>query len=221
MPAPHIPYSLPSLTVDEQQARLSAFHSSLITRRSCRMFSDEPVHRDVIEAAVAIANTAPSGANRQPWRFVCVDDPAIKREIRIAAEAEERESYDHRMPAEWLDALEPIGTTWEKPFLEIAPWLVVVFRVDFEIAHDGRRLKTYYPVESTGLACGLFLTACHLAGLATLTHTPSPMNFLRTILNRPEHEKPFLLIPVGHPAANATVPDLKKKPVSDVLVWNR
>lgn len=171
--------------------------------------------------AVAVAHTAPSGANRQPWRFVAVSDPAIKREIRLAAEAEERESYAHRMPTEWLEALEPIGTNWEKPFLEIAPWLVVVFRVDFEIGADGRRLKTYYPLESVGLACGLFLAACHIAGLATLTHTPSPMNFLRKVLGRPEVEKPFLLIPVGYPSADAQVPDLTKKAVSDVLIWNR
>lgn len=175
----------------------------------------------MIEAAIAIAHTAPSGANRQPWRFVAIDDPAIKRDIRIAAEAEERESYKHRMPREWLEALEPIGTTWEKPFLEIAPWLVVVFRVDFEVTPDGRRLRTYYPSESVGLACGLFLAACHLAGLATLTHTPSPMNFLREILHRPETEKPFLLIPVGYPADDATVPDLFKKPLSEVLIWNQ
>ena len=200
---------------------MAEFHAKMGTRRSCRTFSDRPVDQRVLENAIAVAHTAPSGANRQPWRFVVVGNPTLKREIRLAAEAEERESYDHRMPAEWLGALEPIGTNWEKPFLEIAPWLVVVFRVDFEIGTDGRRLKTYYPLESVGLACGLFLAACHLAGLATLTHTPSPMNFLRNILGRPEVEKPFLLIPVGHPATDAQVPDLSKKVLSEILIWSR
>ncbi len=221
MPAPTIPYQLPDLPRDEQLLSISEFRAVMGTRRSCRAFSDRPVDQKVIEIAVAAAHTAPSGANRQPWRFVAVSDPAIKREIRLAAEAEERESYDHRMPSEWLEALEPIGTNWEKPFLEIAPWLVVVFRVDFELGTDGRRLKTYYPLESVGLACGLFLAACHIAGLATLTHTPSPMNFLRSILGRPEAEKPFLLIPVGYPSTDAHVPDLCKKSLSDVLFWNR
>ena len=176
--------------------------------------------RDVIERAVEIAHTAPSGANRRPWRFVAVDDPALKREIRVAAEAEERESYSHRMPKEWLAALEPIGTTWEKPFLEIAPWLVVVFRVDYEIV-DGVKEKSYYPSESVGLACGFFLMACHLLGLATLTHTPSPMGFLREILRRPDSERPYLLIPVGYPAEDCEVPDLERKPLSAALQWNR
>lgn len=184
------------------------------------MFSDRSLDRGVLELALAVANSAPSGANRQPWRFVAVDDPIIKREIRLAAEEEERQSYYHRMPREWLEALEPIGTTPDKPFLEIAPWLVVVFRVDYE-ERDGRRLKTYYPVESVGLACGFFLMACHMMGLATLTHTPSPMRFLRSILRRPESEKPFLLIPVGYPADNAMVPDLAKKPLDEVVTWNR
>lgn len=200
--------------------RADALLAEMRGRRSCRDFSDRPVPRDLIERLIAVAHTAPSGANRQPWRFVAVDDPGIKREIREAAEAEEHESYVRRMPRAWLEALEPIGTDAEKPFLEIAPWLVVVFRVDWEIV-DGRKYKNYYPIESVGLAAGMFVMACHQAGLATLTHTPSPMRFLRRILRRSENEKPFLLIPVGYPADACTVPDLPKKSVSEVLQWNR
>jgi len=197
---------------DELLDRMSA-------RRSCRFFSDEPVPRDLIERVIAIAHTAPSGANRKPWRFVAVDDPALKREIRRAAEREERENYDHRFPEAWLDALEPIGTDAEKPFLEIAPWLVVLFRIDWEDV-DGERVKNYYPAESTGIAAGMFLMGCHLVGLATLTHTPSPMNFLRDLLGRPVSEKPYLLIPVGYPAADCRVPNLPKKPLAEALQWN-
>jgi len=220
VPVPVIPYRLPHRALGWQLERAKMLLAELETRRSCRMFSDRPVERALIESAVAAGHSAPSGANRKPWRFVIVDDPAIKREIRLAAEAEERESYEHRMPKEWLEALEPIGTTWEKPFLQIAPYLVVLFRIDWEDV-GGKRLKNYYPVESTGLAAGFFILACHFLGLATLTHTPSPMNFLRTILRRPESEKPYLLIPVGYPADDATVPDLVKKPLADALQWNR
>lgn len=220
MPAPLLPYSLPHLDPDDMRRRADALLDHLQTRRSCRYFSPEPVDRDIIERLVAVANTAPSGANRRPWRFVAIDDTDIKREIRLAAEKEERENYTRRMPAAWLEALEPIGTDAHKPFLEIAPWIVVVFRVDWEI-EDGRRIKSYYPVESAGLAAGFFLAACHHVGLATLTHTPSPMRFLNDILGRPNTEKPFLLIPVGRPAADCTIPDLPKKTVRDVLQWNR
>jgi nitroreductase len=192
----------------------------LATRRSCRAFSPEPVDRALIATLVATAHTAPSGANRQPWRFVAVDDPALKREIRAAAEEEERQSYERRMPQAWLDALEPLGTDANKPFLEIAPWLVVIF-VESWISDGDRKQPNYYPVESVGLACGLFLAACHLVGLATLTHTPSPMGFLRSILGRPTNEKPFLLIPVGYPAPGCEVPTIAKKPVDAILQWNR
>lgn len=218
-PAPQIPYQLEPRAVPWQQSRGDELLAEMSQRRSCRDFSDKPVPRDVLERALAIANTAPSGANRKPWRFVAIDNPALKREIRIAAEAEERESYERRMPPEWLSALEPLGTDWHKPFLEIAPWLVVVFRIDWEeIA--GQRRKNYYPVESTGLAAGFFLVACHQLGLATLTHTPSPMGFLREICARPAGEKPFLLIPVGYPADGATVPDIAKMPLDQRLQWN-
>lgn len=220
MPARMIPYQLTERSPAWQMERARSLLAEMEARRSCRYFSDRPVPRELIEHAVAVGHSAPSGANRKPWRFVVIDDPVMKREIRLAAEAEERESYDHRMPREWLEALEPIGTTWEKPFLEIAPWLVVLFRIDW-VEEGGRRLKNYYPAESTGIAAGFFLMACHQFGLATLTHTPSPMNFLRTICRRPENEKPYLLIPIGYPAADATVPDLVKKPLPEALQWNR
>jgi iodotyrosine deiodinase len=172
------------------------------------------------------APAAPSGANRQPWRFVVIADPAVKREIRIAAEAEEKDSYERRMPEEWLEALAPLGTDWHKPFLETAPYLIAVFKMDFEPApapggvDDGTAVKrkNYYASESVGIACGFLLAALHFSGLATLTHTPSPMGFLSRILGRPAHEKPYLLVPVGYPSANAKVPDIPRKPEDEVLV---
>ncbi|MCH7527666.1 MAG: nitroreductase family protein [Planctomycetes bacterium] len=215
-----VSYSLPSRSEPWMQERADSLLVEMQTRRSCRSFSDRPVARELIERLIAIANTAPSGANRQPWRFVAVDDPAIKSEIRQAAEAEERENYERRMPDEWLAALEPIGTDPNKPFLEVAPWLVVIFRVDWEEI-EGKRLKSYYPMESVGIASGMFLMACHLVGLATLTHTPSPMRFLNDILGRGKNERPYLLIPVGYPSDDCMVPDLVKKSVSEVLQWNR
>ena len=201
------------------QARADALLVEMSTRRSCRFFSDRPVPRELIQKVIGVGHSAPSGANRKPWRFVAVDDASLKQEIRIAAEAEERESYERRMPAEWLAALEPLGTGPEKPFLAIAPWLVVLFRVDWEEI-QGKRYHNYYPSESTGIAAGFFLMACHQVGLATLTHTPSPMGFLREILGRPVSEKPYLLIPVGYPAGECTVPDIPKKPLGEALQWN-
>lgn len=220
MPARMIPYQIPRRTTADMLAGAHSVLAAMQTRRSCRSFSDEAVSRELIETVIAVGHSAPSGANRKPWRFVAVDDPVIKHEIRLAAEAEERESYEHRMPQQWLDALEPIGTDANKPFLEVAPWLVVLFRIDWEEI-DGVRYNNYYPNESAGIAAGFFLMACHQAGLATLTHTPSPMKFLRDILGRPANEKPFLLIPVGHPAIDCTVPDLPKKPLEAALQWNR
>lgn len=214
-----IPYALPRYAAAEALRRAREFDAWLASRRSCRFFSDEPVARELVLQCIETANRAPSGANRQPWRFIVVDDPSLKRRIREAAEAEERESYDRRMPADWLEALHPIGTDWRKPFLETAPYLVVIFRVDYEMV-GGVKVKGYYPVESVGLAAGFFLAACHHAGLATLTHTPSPMGFLRELLKRPASEKPFLLIPVGYPAADAVVPDLRKKAVGEVTRFN-
>jgi nitroreductase len=190
------------------------------SRRSVRSFSSEPVPRELIEIAIRTASTAPSGAHRQPWKFVVVADPALKREIRAAAESEEYESYiGGRMPEEWLEALAPLGTSWEKPFLETAPWLVVVFEELYGLDAEGRKRKNYYPKESVGIACGLFIAALHHMGLATLTHTPSPMAFLSRLLDRPINEKPFILFPVGYPAADAEVPDLRRKELEDVAVW--
>jgi nitroreductase len=225
-PPRFLPLEFERLTPDEQRRRSDDFLSRIARRRTVRDFSDEPVPWEVVRKAVLAAATAPSGANRQPWRFVVVSDPAVKREIRMAAEAEEKESYERRMPEEWLEALAPLGTDWHKPFLETAPYLIAVFKMDFEPGapasgvDDGTAVKrkNYYASESVGIACGFLLAALHLAGLATLTHTPSPMGFLNRVLGRPAHEKPFLLIPVGYPASNAAVPDLARKPEAEVLV---
>lgn len=214
-----IPYEFVRRGEREMLSRVDLLHTEMNRRRSCRFFSDEAVPREILEKVIAIAHSAPSGANRKAWRFVVVDDPTIKRKIRLAAEKEERESYGHRMPQAWLEALEPIGTDAHKPFLEIAPYLVVLFRIDWEEI-DGKRYPNYYPHESAGIAAGFFIMACHQVGLATLTHTPSPMGFMRDILKRPINEKPFLLMPVGYPAGDCTVPDLPKKPLSEALQWN-
>jgi len=215
------PYRPPRLGDDEMRVRARELHREMAERRSVRHFSPEPVPRELVELAIATAATAPSGAHRQPWRFVAVADPEVKREIRVAAEAEERKMYlEGRMPPDWREALLPLGTTWEKPFLEIAPWLVVVFEEVYGYDERGRRRKNYYPKESVGIACGLFVAALHHMGLATLTHTPSPMGFLREILRRPENERPFILFPVGYPAPDAEVPDIQRKPLAEVLIWD-
>jgi nitroreductase len=202
------------------RARAAAFYDLLNGRRSVREFSADPVPRGLIETAIATASTAPSGAHRQPWRFVAVSDPMVKREIRIAAEEEERESYEGgRMPPEWLEALHPLGTDWRKPYLETVPWIVVVFEETIGRHEDGRPRKNYYVKESVGIACGLFVAAIHNMGLATLTHTPSPMGFLSRILDRPDNERPFVLFPVGYPAAECRVPNLVRKKLDEVAVW--
>ena len=216
---PHVPYSGADRPDDEIVARARAFHEEMNGRRSVRFFSDRPVPREVIEAAIAAASTAPSGAHMQPWTFVAVSDPKTKRRIREAAEAEERASYDGRMSDEWLEALAPIGTDWRKPFLETVPWIVVLFAQRSGTHADGSKRKHYYVQESCGIAAGLFIAALHRAGLATLTHTPSPMRFLREILGRPDNEAPYILFPVGHVADDATVPDLARKPLEEVAVW--
>jgi nitroreductase len=219
-PFPFLPYRPERLPPEETLRRARDFHAEMEGRRSVRFFSPEPVPRELIEIAIRTASTAPSGAHRQPWRFVVVGDPDLKREIRAAAESEEYESYiGGRMPAEWLEALAPLGTSWEKPFLETVPWLVVVFEELYGLDAEGRKRKNYYPKESVGIACGLFIAALHHMGLATLTHTPSPMAFLSRLLDRPANEKPFILFPVGYPAADAEVPDLKRKALEDVAVW--
>lgn len=189
-------------------------------RRSVRAFAPDPVPREVIEAAIRAASTAPSGAHQQPWTFVAVSDPEVKHRIRVAAETEERRNYEGgRMPPEWRDALARIGTDWQKPFLDDVPWIVVLFEQVHGWFPDGSVRKHYYARESVGIACGLFIAAVHEMGLATLTHTPSPMGFLSSVLGRPRNERPFVLLPVGHPAPNAVVPDLVRKPLGDVAVF--
>lgn len=217
---PFIPLDWRERSEDEMHARASDFYAEMDRRRSIRDFSDRPVPRALIEFAIKTASTAPSGAHRQPWRFVAVSDADIKRAIRIAAEDEERESYSGRMPPEWLSALAPIGTDWQKPFLETVPWLVVLFECSQEVAQDGTTSKNYYVRESVGIAAGMFIAALHHMGLATLTHTPSPMKFLSQILGRPRTERPFVLFPIGYPAEGAMVPDLQRKPLEQISLWN-
>lgn len=215
-----VPLRFTRRTADDQRTRARAFRETMTARRTVRHFDPTPVPDSVIDDAIETAASAPSGANMQPWRFVVVRDPDVKRRIREAAEEEERASYEHRMPDDWLRALEPLGTDWRKPFLEIAPVLIVVFRVDYGLEHDmtgaERRIKHYYVSESVGIACGMLLAALHWSGLATLTHTPSPMGFLSRVLDRPANEKPFLLVPVGYPADDAVVPDIHRKPTAAV-----
>lgn len=206
---------------DEVVQRAVAFHDSMARRRTVREYSDREVPRDAIAAAIAAAATAPSGANLQPWHFVAIgkDDAALRRRIRKEAEVEEREFYTNRAPKEWLDALAPLGTDWRKPFLEVAPWLIAVFVKPFSHFEDGRVMKHYYAVESAGIAAGLLIAALHQAGVATLTHTPSPMGFLNRLLDRPVHERPFLLLVAGYPATDAQVPDISRKPLAAVTSW--
>ena len=201
----------------EMLARAAAFRDELATRRSVRHFSDEPLPDGLLDLCIATAGSSPSGAHRQPWTFVVVRDPATKRAICEAAEEEERKLYGERLTDEWRAALEPLGTTPEKPFLETAPALIAVFR-HVVGAKDGVKLTNYYTQESVGIACGLLLAALHHAGLATLTHTPSPMGFLQRILGRPAHERAYLLIPVGYPAKGCLVPDLARKPLEEIRV---
>ncbi len=201
--------------VEEMRERLQAFYDDLNRRRTVRKFSDRPVPRDIIETALKAANTAPSGANLQPWHFVVISGAETKKKIREAAEVEEREFYEHRASKEWLAALAPLGTDADKPFLETAPYLIAVFLQEFGHLEDGRKVKHYYPTESTGIASGMLITALHTAGLVTLTHTPSPMKFLNEILGRPKSERPFLLLVVGYPADDAEVPDIKRKTLDE------
>jgi nitroreductase len=201
------------------RARLAEFYTDLNRRRTVREFADRPVPRDIIETALRVANTAPSGANLQPWHFCVVSGPETKKKIREAAEEEEREFYEHRASEEWLAALAPLGTDEHKPFLETAPYLIAVFLQKYGALPDGRKVKHYYPTESTGLATGLLIAALHRAGLATLTHTPSPMKFLNDILGRPKNERPFLLLVVGYPADGVRVPDIGRKSLEEFTSW--
>ena len=203
-------------TGEDMQSRSETFLNEMSKRRSIRTFSDRSIPIEIIYNCIQTAASAPSGANKQPWQFIVVKDPAMKAKIRQAAELEEKEFYRHRATKEWLEDLNQFGTDWHKPFLDIAPYLIVVFKQAYDIKDDGSQRKNYYVNESVGIASGFLLAALHHAGLATLTHTPSPMNFLGEILNRPPNEKAFLLIPVGYPAADTTVPELIKKPLEEV-----
>lgn len=205
--------------LDEMRRRSADFFEQIDRRRTVREFSDRPVPRDIIENALRAAGTAPSGANLQPWHFSVVSGAKTKKQIRIAAEIEEKEFYEHRASAEWLAALEPLGTDSDKPFLETAPYLITVFLQKFGRLPDGRKVKHYYPVESTGIATGILITALHMAGLVCLTHTPSPMKFLNKILDRPVSDRPFLLLVTGYPAENATVPDIKRKSLHEYVSY--
>ena len=206
-------------SVEEMRERVERFYTDMARRRTVREFSDRPVPRDIIETALKAAGTAPSGANQQPWHFVVVSSSETRKKIREAAEMEEREFYEHRASPEWLAALEPLGTDSSKPFLETAPYLIAVFLQKYGRLEDGRKVKHYYPTESTGLATGMLITALHQAGLATLTHTPSPMKFLNEILGRPVSERPFLLLVVGYPADDARVPDIERKDLAEFTTF--
>lgn len=223
METPHVPVvplSFEKISPEAGLARGRAFATAMQSRRSVRYFSSEAVSREAVESAIVAAHSAPSGANRQPWHFVAISDPAVKSEIRVAAEKVEREFYEEgRATEEWLEALAPLGTDWRKPYLEVAPWLVVVFKEIHGVGPAGEKRTNYYVNESVGIACGLFIAALHQMGLATLTHTPQPMRFLNRILDRPPNERPFILFPVGYPAPGCTVPEISKKPLGDVTTW--
>lgn len=216
---PFIRYQQEIIHVDEMLKRSHDFYTWMDTRRTVRDFSDKDIPLEIIENILLTASTAPSGAHKQPWTFCVVSDPAIKKQIRTEAEKEEYESYHGRMSEEWKSDLQALQTDWHKPFLEIAPYLIIVFKKAYDVTDEGVKRNNYYVNESVGLACGFLLAAIHNAGLVALTHTPSPMNFLTKILNRPENERPFLLIPVGHPADETYVPHLKRKTLTDVAVF--
>jgi len=216
---PFIKYSHVHYEHSEMIERSQKFYDWMETRRSVRDFSEKPVPKEVIENVIMSASTAPSGAHKQPWTFCVVSNPEIKKQIREAAEKEEYESYTKRMSEEWLDDLKPMGTNWEKPFLETAPYLIIVFKRPFEFDPEGKKHQNYYVTESVGLAAGFLITAIHDAGLVTLTHTPSPMNFLAKILNRPENERAFLLLPVGYEADEVYVPNNRRKTLEEVAIF--
>lgn len=213
-------YEVVDRTVDEMTERATEWHHEMDRRRSIRMFSDRAVPKHLIETAIATASTAPSGAHQQPWTWVAISDPGLKSQIRAAAEEEERTNYlDNRMNEAWQAALAPIGTDWHKEYLEVAPWIVVLFEQRYGQSEDGDRIHHYYVKESCGIAAGIFITALHHMGLATLTHTPSPMAFLSKLLGRPANERPSILFPVGFPAPGTKVPTLRRKSLDEVSVW--
>jgi len=204
---------------EEMKRRAAEFYADIRRRRTVREFADRPVPREIVEDCLRAAGTAPNGANMQPWHFVVVSDPDVKRRIRVEAEKEEHEFYHHKAPQEWLDALAPLGTDEHKPFLETAPYLIVIFAQSYGLLPDGRKVKHYYAQESVGIAAGFLIAAVHHAGLASLTHTPSPMGFLNEILGRPAHERPFLILVVGYPAEGAQVPAISKKPLEEIATF--
>ena len=208
---------LPRYTDEEMLIRSASFFKNISNRRTVRDFSDKPIEREVIENCIRVAGTAPSGANMQPWHFVLISDPTIKKQIRIAAEKEEKIFYNKRAPKEWLEVLSQLGTDEHKPYLEIAPYLIVIFMQKFGKSNNNRKVKHYYGLESVGIATGMLITAIHNAGLVSLTHTPCPMGFLNKILKRPDNERPFLLLVVGHPVKDAKVPDIKRKLLRTIL----
>lgn len=216
---PFMPYSKETVEADEMIKRSKTFYHRMDSRRTVRDFSNKPVPKEVIEQLILTASTAPSGAHKQPWTFCVVSDASLKKQIREAAEKEEWESYNGRMPAEWLEDLAPLQTDSKKEFLEVAPYLIAIFKKSYEWDDEGRKRNVYYAVESCGIAVGFLLAAVHQAGLAALTHTPSPMNFLSKLLQRPENEKPFLLIPVGYPADECWVPHLTRKGLEQMSQW--
>jgi iodotyrosine deiodinase len=219
MTIPTVPYEDLPVGDAERRTVASQVVDEMQHRRSVREFSSREVPREIVEAAIIAASTAPSGAHKQPWTFVLTGDPEVKRRIRLAAEAEERENYEGgRLPPHWREDLAPLGTDWRKPFLEVVPWIVVVFEQRYGIAPDGGHRHHYYVKESVGIACGMFIDALHRMGVSTLTHTPSPMAFLRTLLGRPDNERPFILFPVGYAAEGCRVPDLTRKSLSGVMV---
>ncbi len=213
---PFVKHSKKKFNTDEMLTKAAAFTDWMDQRRTCRDFSDKAIPKEVIENIILAASTAPSGAHKQPWTFCVVSNPEIKSKIRVEAEKEEYESYNGRMPEDWKKDLLPLQTDWKKEFLEIAPYLIIVFKKSYDFDADGKKTNTYYANESCGLACGFLITAIHNAGLVALTHTPSPMNFLSKILNRPVNEKPYLLIPVGYAAEECWVPDIKRKSLDEV-----
>lgn len=213
---PHVRLPFNQLTEDEMRVNAFSFFEKMNKRRTVRSIDSRMVPEEIIENIIRTAATAPSGAHKQPWTFCLISDPEIKKQIRVAAEEEERISYSERMPEDWKQDLKPLATDWQKPFLEEAPYLIVVFKQSYGL-ENGVKSQHYYVNESVGIACGMLITAIHLAGLVTVTHTPSPMNFLGKILGRPENERPYLLLPVGYPKEDAFVPDLDRKPLQEVL----
>ena len=214
----HVHYQRDTYALNEAETRAKNYYEWLDTRRTVRDISGRPVSKELIKSLIMAGSTAPSGAHKQPWTFCAVSNQEIKKAIREAAEKEEYDGYHGRMSERWLKDLEPIGTDWHKPFLEEAPWLVIIFKRVFEIV-DGEKSNNYYVNESVGIACGMIISAIHKAGLVTLTHTPSPMNFLTKILKRPDNERPYLLLPIGYPKEEAYVPDIHRKPLEKVAVF--